>query len=84
MLMRLNSADVDVYKKKNVLQTKFKPDEIRNLITTDLEGWRGVEEEEGEYVEDLEGEDSEEEDLEGEDLNVPDEVEMFEVVDNLL
>ena len=75
MLMRLNTAEVAAYKKKYVVQTKFKPDEIRNLITTDLEG-RIAEQEEGEeveYIEDLE--------VEEEDLDVPDEVVMVDVVD---
>ena len=75
MLMRLNTAEVAAYKKKYVVQTKFKPDEIRDLITTDLEG-RIAEQEEGEeveYIEDLE--------VEEEDLDVPDEVVMVDVVD---
>ena len=79
MLMRLNTAEVDAYKKKYLVQTKFKPDEIRNLITTDLEGMRAEQEEEGEeveYIEDLE--------VEEEDLDVPDEVVMVDVVDNLV
>ena len=81
MLMRLNTAAVDAYKKKYLVQTKFKPDEIRNLITTDLEGMRAEQEEEGEgeeveYIKDLE--------VEEEDLDVPDEVVMVDVVDNLV
>ena len=76
MLMRLNTAEVAAYKKKYVVQTKFKPDEIRDLITTDLEGRIAEQEEEGEeveYIEDLE--------VEEEDLDVPDEVVMVDVVD---
>ena len=79
MLMRLNTAAVDAYKKKYLVQTKFKPDEIQNLITTDLEGRRAEQEEEGEeleYIEDLE--------VEEEDLDVPDDVVMVDVVDNLV
>ena len=72
MLLRLNAEEVAAYKEKYEVEAKFKPGEINDLITTDLEAMLSEDaSEEVEYIEDLENE----------DLEVPEEGVMFDVED---
>ena len=75
MLLRLNTAEVAAFKEKYEVEAKFKPGEIRDLITTDLEA--RISEEGSEEVEFIE-------DLEGEALEVPEEGVMIDVEDNVI
>ena len=77
MLLKLNSQAVLKYKEKHKVEKKFTPAETRDCIRVDLEAMANPEDDsEEEYVEDLE-------DIEGEAEDVPNDVTMVEVEDNI-
>ena len=76
MLLKLNSQAVLKYKEKHKVEKKFTPAETRDLIRVDLEAMANPEDDSEEYVEDLE-------DIEGEADDVPNDVTMVEVEDNI-
>ena len=76
MLLKLNSQAVLKYQEKHKVEKKFTPAETRDLIRVDLEAMANPEDDSEEYVEDLE-------DIEGEADDVPNDVTMVEVEDNI-
>ena len=76
MLLKLNSQAALKYQEKHKVEKKFTPAETRDLIRVDLEAMANPEDDSEEYVEDLE-------DIEGEADDVPNDVTMVEVEDNI-
>ena len=74
MILKLNSQAVAKYKQKNDVEKKFSPEQVKDIISLDLEAMENPEDElQDVFVEDIE--------VEGEADDVPDDVTINEVED---